>query len=25
VYANEQMRLCFYVLFRYFVVLDIHL
>jgi len=25
VYALEQLRLCFYVLVRYFVVLDIHL
>ena len=25
VYAHEQLRLCFYVLVRYFVVLDIHL
>ena len=25
VYANEQLRLCFYVLVRYFVVLDIYL
>ena len=24
-YANEQLRLCFHVLVRYFVVLDIHL
>jgi len=24
-YAHEQLRLCFYVLVRYFVVLDIHL
>ena len=24
-YANDQLRLCFYVLIRYFVVLDIHL
>jgi len=25
VYAHEQLRLCFYVLVRYFAVLDIHL
>jgi len=25
IYPNEQLRLCFYVLVRYFVVLDIHL
>jgi len=25
VYAHEQLRLCFYVLVRYFVVLDVHL
>jgi len=25
VYAHEQLRLCFYVLVRYLVVLDIHL
>ena len=24
-HAHEQLRLCFYVLVRYFVVLDIHL
>ena len=24
VYANKQLRLCFYVLIRHFVVLDIH-
>jgi len=24
VYAHEQLRLCFYVLVRYFVVFDIH-